>query len=268
MITAVAEQTNLLALNATIEAARAGDAGRGFAVVASEVKALSAQTAKATEEIAAQVTQMQSATEQSVSAIKEIGSHDRPDRRDFHGDCGGGRRAGRGDAGNRPQRSAGRAGRDAGDREYRRRQSRRDGYGPAAGQVHGLAVSLLAESNHLSTKSKTSCRPSGWPDRGPCRSATARGNGSRRHRSARANGLAGGRGDAIDQMPRPELIGMTGVGRQPQLEQALRLVRQIEHHDAVGGPVIQRHRTPHHGAAVGRRTPARPASGPASGSGR
>jgi methyl-accepting chemotaxis protein len=74
MITAVAEQTNLLALNATIEAARAGDAGRGFAVVASEVKALSAQTAKATEEIATQVTQMQSATEHSVLAIQEISS--------------------------------------------------------------------------------------------------------------------------------------------------------------------------------------------------
>ena len=72
MIAAVAAQTNLLALNATIEAARAGEAGRGFAVVASEVKALAAQTAKATEEIGTQITQMQSATEHSVSAIKKI----------------------------------------------------------------------------------------------------------------------------------------------------------------------------------------------------
>ena len=73
LITAIAEQTNLLALNATIEAARAGDAGRGFAVVASEVKSLASQTAKATDEISSHISGMQSATQESVAAIKEIG---------------------------------------------------------------------------------------------------------------------------------------------------------------------------------------------------
>jgi methyl-accepting chemotaxis protein len=73
MINDIAGQTNLLALNATIEAARAGEAGKGFAVVASEVKSLANQTAKATEDISAQINAIQSVTKDAVDAIKRIG---------------------------------------------------------------------------------------------------------------------------------------------------------------------------------------------------
>lgn len=74
LISDIAGQTNLLALNATIEAARAGEAGKGFAVVASEVKSLASQTARATEDIAAQINAIRTTTEDAATALRNIGA--------------------------------------------------------------------------------------------------------------------------------------------------------------------------------------------------
>jgi hypothetical protein len=137
LITAVAEQTNLLAVNATTEAARRGGRARLRAVVASEVKALAAQTAKATSDISTQIAGMQTATQDSVTPIKEIGGYDPAHFGDRGDHRRGGRGAGRGDAGNLPQRAGGRQGHSTSCDQHRQPQPRseRDRLGLIASAV-------------------------------------------------------------------------------------------------------------------------------------
>jgi methyl-accepting chemotaxis protein len=158
LITAIAEQTNLLALNATIEAARAGDAGRGFAVVASEVKALSVQTAKATEEVSEQIAHMQSATEHSVSAINQIGATIGQISEISSAIAGAIEEQGVAtrEISHNVQQAADGATEVADNIADVNRGAEQTGL--ASGQVHGFARSLLNESNHLRLEVETFLR--------------------------------------------------------------------------------------------------------------